>query len=31
MQRQQTEKLKAYGNMSQAEKALNRDDLHAYK
>jgi len=23
--------LKAYGNMSQAEKALNRDDLHAYK
>jgi hypothetical protein len=23
--------MKAYGNMSAAEKAINRDDLHAYK
>jgi hypothetical protein len=25
------EEMKGYGNMSAAEKALNRDDLHAYK
>ena len=25
------DQMKAYGNMSAAEKAINRDDLHAYK
>lgn len=31
MQRKQNEQFRAYGNMSAAEKALNRDDLYAYK
>ena len=30
-QRKQTEQLRAYGNMSAAEKAMNRDDLQNFK